>query len=88
MEYISTSIQEIQFKSGFPETIEIINTLGVFNYVDDLKGNCIINWFLGNNEKNLVWNSYTLTQEEYDSWDSSPLGLLQILAKVLNVQII
>jgi hypothetical protein len=88
MEYISTKIKEIEYLSGFPPVIEIINTLGVFNYIDDLNGKCTVNWFLSDEKKNIVCGEYTLTQEQYDEWDSSPLGLLQIIAKYLNIIII
>lgn len=88
MEYISTSIKEIEYKSGFPEVIEKINTLGVFNYIDDLKGNCVINWFLSNYDKNIVWGSYTLTDEQYTNWDSSSNHLLSIIADIYKLEII
>lgn len=88
MEYISTPIQPFQYKSGIPEIIQEINTLGVFNYTDDLKGNCIINWFLSNGSQNILWDNYKLTQEEYNNWDSSATALLEIIAKYLNVSIL
>ncbi|MFY7883640.1 MAG: hypothetical protein ACOVOV_02210 [Dolichospermum sp.] len=67
--------------------IQLIDTLGVFNYTDDLRGNCTANWVLCNDTTNVLFDSYTLTQQEYNNWDSSPLGLLKILAKYLNVTI-
>lgn len=87
MDFISTKIVAFQYKSGIPQTSVLIDTLGVFNYTDDLMGNCTANWVLCNDAQNVLWDSYTLTQKEYNNWDSSPLGLLKIIADYLQVTI-
>lgn len=88
MDYISTKIIPFDYKSGIPQVTQLVDTLGVFNYVDDLTGNCTANWFLSNASQNILWNSYTLTQEEYDKWDSSPNGLLKIIANYLKLEVV
>lgn len=88
MDFISVKIIPFQYKSGMPQISQLIDTLGVFNYIDDLMGNCVANWVLCNDTQNVLWDNYTLTEQEYKDWDSSPLGLLQIIAKYLNVTII
>ena len=73
------------YSIGIPSVSNTITHLGVFNYTDDLKGNCIANWALISNGVNIVLNSYTLTVEDYEKWDSSPEGLLAIIGKYLGV---
>jgi hypothetical protein len=87
MDFISASIVPFNYTSGIPQTSVIINTLGVFNYTDDLMGNCTANWVLCSDKQNILFNSYTLTQEEYNNWNSSPEGLLEIIANYLKVTI-
>jgi len=87
MDFISAKIIPFNYTSGIPQTSVVINILGVFNYTDDLMGNCTANWVLCNDNQNILFNSYTLTQEEYNNWNSSPEGLLEIIANYLKVTI-
>lgn len=88
MDFISAKLTPFQYTSGIPQTSVTINTIGVFNYTDDLMGNCTANWVLCNENQNVLFNTYTLTEEEYANWDSSPIGLLEIIAKYLKVTIL
>jgi len=88
MEFITAPLVSFEYTTGIPQTSVIINTIGVFNYTDDLMGNCTANWVLCSEKQNILFNTYTLTDEEYKEWDSSPIGLLEIIAKYLKVTIL
>jgi hypothetical protein len=73
------------YSHDIPIVNDTLTHLGVFNYTDDLKGNCVANWVLIATDKNILWNSYKLTESEYDNWNSTPEGLLSILASHLGL---
>jgi hypothetical protein len=83
---IAAKITPIYYSSGIPATVDTITYLGVFDYKDDMKGNCVANWVLLNAKQNIVFNSYTLKQDEYDNWDGSAIGLLAIIGNYLKVK--
>jgi len=78
-------INNVYVSCGYPATTDTATHLGVFNYVDDLKGNCVVNYVLLNKDKNIVNNSYTLTAEQYNNWNGSVVGLLSIIGEILRV---
>ena len=79
-------INDVIYTSGIPAKKDTLRYVGVFNYTDDLKGNCVANWVLiSKNKVNILFDSYTLTTEEYNNWDGSALGLLAVLANYLKV---
>ena len=73
------------YSHGIPTINDTLTHIGVFNYTDDLKGNCTANWVLISNGRNIIWDSYKLTDSDYNNWDSSPEGLLRIIATYLGV---
>jgi hypothetical protein len=81
----AAKINHVYFKSGFPQKTDTLTHLGFFNYIDDLKGNCTVNYTLIAKDRNAITGSYAIKREEYDMWDSSVNGLLVILANYLNV---
>lgn len=82
----ASRINAVYYTSGIPAKTDTLSFLGVFNYTDDLKGNCIANWVLISKSKvNILFDSYTLTKEEYDNWDGTAIGLLTILGNYLKV---
>lgn len=81
----AAKITPISYTTGIPIVTEKITHLGVFNYTDDLKGNCTANWTLIATNKNVITNSYTLTQEDYNEWDGYASGLLAVIGKYLKV---
>lgn len=83
---IASKIEIIYYKHKIPEVVDTITHLGVFDYKDDLKGNCTANWVLLNEDKNVMFNTYTLKEEEYNNWDGSPEGLLRIIGDYLKVK--
>lgn len=78
-------VQPIIVKQGFPQVADTITHVGFFNYVDDLKGNCVVNYTLIATNRNAVTSSYQLKKSEYDAWDSSNVGLLAIIGNYLNL---
>lgn len=82
---IAAKIVNVNYKSGIPAHVDTLTHIGVFDYTDDLKGNCIANWVLISNGRNILWNNYKLTEADYNSWDSSPEGLLSIIGKFLGI---
>jgi hypothetical protein len=83
---IAARIDNIIYSNGIPPNVDTIKYLGIFDYQDDLKGNCVVNWVLLNENKNIVWNNYKLTKEEYDGWDGYAVGLLSILGTYLKLK--
>lgn len=83
---IAAKITPIYYSSGIPATVDTINYLGVFDYKDDMKGNCVVNWVLLNSNKNILFNSYSLKQDEYENWDGSAIGLLSIIGNYLKIK--
>lgn len=73
------------YSHGIPTINDTLTHIGVFNYTDDLKGNCTANWVLISNGRNIIWDSYKLTDSDYNNWDSSPEGLLRIIATYLGL---
>ena len=83
---IAAKITPIVYTSGIPSITDTITYVGVFDYKDDLKGNCVVNWVLLNINKNIIFNSYSLKQDEYESWSGSGAGLLTIIGNYLKVK--
>jgi hypothetical protein len=84
---IAAKITPIIYSNGIPPTVDTITYLGVFDdYNCSLNGTCNINWILLNSKKNIVWNNYKLTEEEYNSWDGSAVGLIFVIGNYLKVK--
>jgi hypothetical protein len=79
-------IVNVVYSHNIPVVTDTITHLGVFNYTDDLKGNCTASWVLIATNRNILFNSYTLTSSEYTAWDGTPEGLLRIIANFLKVR--
>lgn len=82
----AAKINSIVVQKNYPLK-DTITHVGFFNYTDDLKGSCLVNYTMiaVSTKRNVIQDSYKLTDAEYNSWDSSPEGLLRIIAKYLNV---
>ena len=83
---VAAKINPFYVQKNYPAK-DTITHLGFFNYVDDLKGNCVVNYTLiaSTTSRNVIQDSYKLTDGEYNSWNSSPEGLLRIIANYLSV---
>jgi hypothetical protein len=81
----AAKINVINYTSGILVKTDTLTHIGVFNYTDDLKGSCVANWTLIATNRNVIFDSYTLTIEEYNNWDGSATGLLKVLAAYLKV---
>ncbi len=82
---IAAKINTVVYKHDIPSVSDTLTHLGVFNYSDDLKGNCTANWVLIANGKNILFDYYKLTDAQYTSWDGSAAGLLRFIASYLSV---
>ena len=82
---VAAKINQIIYTHDIPLVRDTINYLGIFDYKDDLKGNCTANWVLLNSSQNIIWNNYTLTKKEYDNWDGSAVGLIAIIGAYLKI---
>lgn len=83
---IAVKITPIYYTTGIPAVTDTITHLGVFDYKDDLKGNCVANWVLLNANKNILFDSYKVSEEDYKNWDSTAAGLMKIIANYLKVK--
>jgi hypothetical protein len=84
---IAARIETVYYEHQIPTITDTLCYLGVFDYQDNLKGNCTANWVvLSNKKKNIVMKSYNLTEEEYNNWDGSPIGLLSIIGNYLKIK--
>ena len=82
---IAAPIVSKVYSHDIPTINDTLTHIGVFNYTDDLKGNCVANWVLISNGKNILFDSYKISNSDYNSWDSSPEGLLRIIGKYLGI---
>lgn len=83
---IASKVNTFTIQKNYPQK-DTVTHLGFFNYVDDLKGNCTVNYTLiaASTNRNVIQDSYKLTDSNYNNWDSSPEGLLRIIATYLGV---
>ena len=82
---IAAPIVNKVYNHDLPTVSDTLTHLGVFNYTDDLKGNCTASWVLIANGRNILFDSYKLSVSDYNNWDSSPEGLLKIIGKYLGI---
>lgn len=82
----AAKIETLVINNGFPVLTDTVTHLGVFNYTDDLSGNCSVNWVLLNKSKNVITGVYFIKKEEYAEWNSSSEGLLKIIAENLKLK--
>jgi hypothetical protein len=73
------------YSHDIPVISDTLTHLGVFNYTDDLKGNCVANWVLIATNKNILWSEYKLTDSEYTGWNGTATTLLAIIAARLGL---
>jgi len=81
----AAKINLVIYKHDIPSVSDTLTYLGVFNYTDDLKGNCVANWVLIAKDKNILFDSYKLNESEYSAWDGSAIGLLRVIGNYLQV---
>lgn len=81
----AAKINSVYVTSGYPIITDTATHLGVFDYTDDLKGKCVANYVLLNKSKNIVVASYSLSEEEYNEWDGTAIGLLAVIGRYLKL---
>ena len=81
----AAKINSVVISHGFPTVSDTITHVGFFDYTDDLKGNCVVNWVVISKGVNINWNKYKLSDNQYTNWDGTATGLLSILGNYLHL---
>jgi hypothetical protein len=95
----AAKIVPVAYSHGLPATVDTLTHLGVFNYTDNLTGDCRVSYSIMSissglrpvmynvmtNAKNIIYSTYKLTDVQYTAWDGTPTMLLSFLAQYLNL---
>ena len=80
------AVNSVNFSHGFPSVTDTVNHIGFFNYTDSPRDTtCVVNYVVkaNGNKQNILFNSYTLSKEEYLSWNSD-MDLVAIIRNYLS----
>ena len=81
----AAKINSVVVSHGFPVITDTITHVGFFDYTDDLKGNCVVNWVVMANGVNITFGKHQLPEKDYDEWDGTAEGLLVEIAEFLHL---
>jgi hypothetical protein len=65
------AVNNLTISHGFPIVTDTINHIGFFNYTDSPRDtSCVVNFTVkaNSNFQNVIFNTYTLTKNEYANW--------------------
>jgi hypothetical protein len=81
----AAKINSVVVNHGFPSVNDTLDHVGFFDYTDDFKGNCVVNWVVISKGLNISFDKYKLGEGEYNNWDGSAEGLLRVIATFLKL---
>jgi hypothetical protein len=86
-EYTAAKINNVVYKSGFPVNTDTLQWAGFTNYtVSSVQNICTVNYVLrASDGRNVISNTYTLTESEYTTWNGEDVTLLGIIGRFLGL---
>lgn len=82
----SAKVNSLVISHSFPVVSDTIKYIGFFNYTDSPRDtSCVVNFTVKANSsnQNVIFNSYTLTKQEYSTWNSD-IALIVFIRNYLS----